>query len=79
MAQALTDGLLRSGKIAPDEVAACARNWEKLCRNAGLRGIRPLESAAQVADFADVLVVAAQPPPPLRPAVYCWMRTSCSR
>ena len=61
MAQALTDGLLRSGKVAPDEVAACARNWEKLCRNAGLRGIRPLESAAQVADFADVLVVAVKP------------------
>ena len=61
MAQALTDGLLRSGKVAPDEVAACARNWEKLCRNAGLRGIRPLERAAQVADFADVLVVAVKP------------------
>ena len=61
MAQALTDGLLRSGKVAPDEVAACARNWEKLCRNAGLRGIRPLERAAQVADFADVVVVAVKP------------------
>ena len=61
MAQALTDGLLRSGKVAPDEVASCARNWEKLCRNAGLRGIRPLERAAQVADFADVLVVAVKP------------------
>lgn len=61
MAQALTDGLLRSGRVAPDEVAACARDWEKLCRNAAARGIRPLADAAQVADFADLLVVAVKP------------------
>lgn len=61
MAQALTDGLLRSGRVAPDEVAACARDREKLCRNAAARGIRPLADAAQVVDFADLLVVAVKP------------------
>ena len=33
MAQAMAEGFLRTGALKPEQVYACARNWEKLCRN----------------------------------------------
>lgn len=61
MAQAMADGFICSGALRAEEIGACARDREKLERNALLRGIRPLADAAAVVRFADVVVVAVKP------------------
>lgn len=61
MAQAMADGLLGTGAVRADEIGACARDGEKLRRNAQARGIEPLADAAEVVRFADVVVVAVKP------------------
>lgn len=61
MASALADGFVRTGAVQPARIGACARDWEKLRRNAEARGIVPLRDAAAVAEFADAVVVAVKP------------------
>lgn len=61
MAQALAEGFVRSGALQPEEIAACARDREKLARNTVEKGFRPLPDAAAVVQFADLVVVAVKP------------------
>ncbi len=61
MARALADGFVRTQALCPEQVGACARDWEKLCRNTEPAGYCPLRDAAAVADFADVVIVAVKP------------------
>ncbi len=61
MAQALCDGLLLTHALQPDQIGACARHYDKLCDNAARRGIRAFDTAAEVADFADYIVIAVKP------------------
>lgn len=61
MAQALADGLIRTGAVAPGDMGACARDGEKLRRNTESRGMRFLKDAAETVDFADWVVVAVKP------------------
>ncbi len=61
MAQAMTDGLLFKGAIAPSQIYACAKNWEKLKANAESRGINPCRTAAETAEHSDMVVVAVKP------------------
>lgn len=39
MAQAMADGLLASGIVKGEQLYACARQWDKLCRNTEARGM----------------------------------------
>lgn len=61
MAQAMADGFLRSGILCPDQIYACARNWEKLCDNTGKRGMHACRSAEELVKTADLVVVAVKP------------------
>ncbi|WP_418991298.1 pyrroline-5-carboxylate reductase [Alistipes sp.] len=61
MAQAMADGWLRCEALRAEEIGACARDPQKLERNARVRGIRPLTDAEAVVRFADVVVVAVKP------------------
>lgn len=61
MAQALSGGFAVAGAVAPGDIGACARDWEKLRRNTEPKGFRPLPDAAAVAEFADVVIVAVKP------------------
>lgn len=61
MGQAFAAGLVRSGALAPGQIVACARDGEKLRRNTGPAGYRPLPDAAAVAREADVVVIAVKP------------------
>lgn len=61
MAQALADGMLRKGALKPEQIFACAKNWDKLCRNARPKGIQPCRDAGEVARLSDIVVVAVKP------------------
>ena len=61
MAQALVDGLLLKEAIRPEEIFVCAKNWEKLKKNAEERGINPCRTAEETAERSDLVVVAVKP------------------
>ena len=61
MAQAMAEGLIRGGAVKPDRIYACARNWDKLCRNAGRYGIHGCETVKEAAEKSDMVIVAVKP------------------
>lgn len=61
MAQALAKGLLLKQVIPADQIYACAKNWDKLCRNTEQMGIHPCHDARETVESADLLIVAVKP------------------
>lgn len=61
MAQAMADGLLLRNAVDPDQIYACAKNYDKLCGNAAKRGIHPCHDAREVAENADMVIIAVKP------------------
>ena len=61
MAQAMAEGMLLKGAVKADKIRACARDWDKMCKNAEKYGIRALESPLETARQSDVVVVAVKP------------------
>ena len=53
MAQALAEGFLRTKALRPEQMSACARNWEKLRANTEPRGIRPCRNAQETVQSSD--------------------------
>ena len=44
-----------------DQIYACAKNWEKLERTTGSFGVHPCHDAREVAEQADLVIVAVKP------------------
>lgn len=61
MAQALARGLVHGGAVEADAIGACARDRAKLQRNTEPFGFRAFDTSAEVAAFADVVVIAVKP------------------
>lgn len=61
MARALAGGLVRGGAVGAGCIGACARDRAKLQRNTEPFGFRAFDTAAEVAAFADVVVIAVKP------------------
>lgn len=61
MAQAMAAGWRRSGAAGEGQMLACARHWEKLCSAAAAYGVQPCRTAEEVAQGADVIIVAVKP------------------
>ncbi len=61
MAQALARGLVRGKAVEADRIGACARDRAKLQRNTEPYGYRAFDTAAEVAAFADVIIIAVKP------------------
>lgn len=61
MASAVAKGLISSGAVNPSQLYACAKNYEKLCRNCEQDGIHPCESSAQVVESCDVVFIGVKP------------------
>ena len=61
MAQAMAKGFLHSGALSGGEIFACAKRWEKLESTAGQLGIVPCRDSLEVADQADILILAVKP------------------
>ena len=47
MAQAIAEGLLRSKALEPEQICACAKDWDKLCAATQPRGMRPCRDARE--------------------------------
>lgn len=61
MAQALARGLVRGGAVEAACIGACARDRAKLQRNTEPQGFRAFDTAVEVAEFADVVIIAVKP------------------
>ena len=61
MARALAGGLVRGGAVGAGCIGACASDRSKLQRNTEPFGFRAFDTAAEVAAFADVVVIAVKP------------------
>lgn len=61
MAQAMARGLYQKEAIAPQDVYACARDWDKLCRNTEPFGFVPCRSAEEMIKQVDMVVIAVKP------------------
>lgn len=61
MAQAMAQGLIRTGALKPEQICACARHWDKLKANTEPSGMQPLPTAKDVAEEADLVVLAVKP------------------
>lgn len=61
MAQAMAEGLIQGGGLAPSQIYACARNWDKLQDHARRFGIWGCETVKEVAEEADIVIVAVKP------------------
>ncbi len=61
MAQAIAEGLILKGTVAADRMYACARNWDKLCRNTERYGIHGCRDAGETVERSDVVIVAVKP------------------
>ena len=61
MAQAMAQGLLLKEAVKPDQLYACAKNWEKLCANTQPQGMHPCRDAGELVAACDLVVVAVKP------------------
>lgn len=61
MAQAIAEGLISKEAVAADRIYACAKNQEKLKKNAERYGIHGCRDAGETVEKSDVVVVAVKP------------------
>lgn len=61
MAQAMAEGLLRSGAVLPSQIAACAAHWDKLQKNAKSMGIVPCRDSLETVEQSGILIAAVKP------------------
>ena len=61
MAQAMAEGLVNAGTLNGSYIVACAAHYDKLERSAAKLGAKAVHTAAQVAEAADVVVIAIKP------------------
>ncbi len=61
MACAIADGFLRAKALPAEQIFACAKNWEKLCQNASIRGIHACQDTGEVLNHSDLLIIAVKP------------------
>lgn len=61
MAQAMAEGLILKGAVKADQICACARDWDKMCKNGEKYGIKALKTPLETARQSDVVIVAVKP------------------
>ena len=61
MAQAISDGLIFKEAIKPNQIYACANNWDKLCTNTKNKGINPCKTTEELVDKSDIVIIAIKP------------------
>lgn len=61
MAQALANGLIYKNAVRAGQIYACAKNWDKLCKNTGPKGFNPCRDSKELADSAELVIIAVKP------------------
>ena len=61
LASAMADGWIASGTVPPANLYACASRYEALLERTDARGMNACQSAADLVDAVDVVVIAIKP------------------
>ena len=61
MAQAMAKGLVEHAGVEGGRITACAAHFDKLEASCAEMGVKPLRSAAEVAQASDLVIVAVKP------------------
>ena len=61
MAQAIAQGLLYKEVLKPEQIYACAKNWDKLCRNTQDQGMHACRDARETVSRSQIVVIAVKP------------------
>lgn len=61
MGQAFLKGMIRFGKIDPNDTCAFAPNQEKLRKNSDIIGFDPEKTVSDVAEKSDLVIIACKP------------------
>lgn len=61
MGQAIATGLVAQKAIKPEQIFACAKNWEKLCKNTTAQGMNPCKDPKALVDSVDMVIIAVKP------------------
>lgn len=61
MSGATSRGLVRSGAVAPAQIYACAKDFEKLSKKAAAEGINAVKTAQEVVENSDVVFIGVKP------------------
>ncbi|WP_411682218.1 pyrroline-5-carboxylate reductase [Clostridium thailandense] len=61
MAQALANGLVYKNSIKAEQIYACAKNWDKLCKNTKSKGFIPCKDSKELVENVDMVVISVKP------------------
>lgn len=61
MAQAIAEGLVLKHRLRAEQISACARDWEKLCRNTQPSGMHPCKDLAETVQCSDLVIISVKP------------------
>lgn len=61
MGKAIAEGLINAKTVAPEQIFACAKHWEKLCANTKPQGMTPCKTPKEVVDNVDMVILAVKP------------------
>ncbi len=61
MAQAMARGLIESHTCSGSRITACAAHFDKLQKNAAALGVQPAQTAAEVVEASDLVILAVKP------------------
>lgn len=61
MAGATAAGLMLSGAIKPEQIYACANNYEKLCQKTEAEGTNPCKNSLEIVKTCDVIFIGVKP------------------
>ncbi len=61
MAGATAHGLMLSGAVKPEQIYACANDYDKLCRKTAAEGTNACKDSLEVAQTCDVVFIGVKP------------------
>ncbi|EQK38496.1 pyrroline-5-carboxylate reductase [Paraclostridium bifermentans] len=61
MAKALAEGLIIKNVVKPNQIYACARNWDNLCKSTQANGMNACKTSQELVNESDIVVIAVKP------------------
>lgn len=61
MAKAIAEGLIIKNVVKPNQIYACARNWDNLCKSTEENGINACKTSQELVNESDIVIIAVKP------------------
>lgn len=61
MAKALAEGLIIKNVVKPNQIYACAKNWDNLCKSTQANGINACKTSQELVNESDIVIIAVKP------------------